>query len=174
MTLLYCQKTDWAYLGSSVKLTFGFVVNAKHCWNAHHVTVKHIFNCTVFGFLCNIILYTCMLWTMQLCSNSLACLHLAMLKCSGYVPSWKRKFASENIFINWPILKCFLRPWASTMLTLYWIPRKRTEPRRFFLAAIEKQLPVGVQNVRAKNFPVNIDVDLYTLRLLILPKLAPK
>ena len=34
---------------------------------------------------------------------------------------------------------------------------------------IEKQLHVGVQNVRAKNFPVNIDVDLYTLGLLILP-----
>ena len=47
---------------------------------------------------------------------------------------------------------------------------KRAEPRRFFLAAIEKQLPVGVRNVRAKNFPVNIDVDLYTLRLLIIPK----
>ena len=47
---------------------------------------------------------------------------------------------------------------------------KRAEPRRFFLAAIAKQLPVGVQNVRAKHFPVNTDVDLYTLRLLILPK----
>ena len=32
---------------------------------------------------------------------------------------------------------------------------KRTKPRRFFLAAIEKQLPVGVRNVRAKHFPVN-------------------
>ena len=56
------------------------------------------------------------------------------------------------------------------MLTLYWIPRKRAEPRQFFLAVIEKQLPMGIQNVRAKNFPVNKDVDLYTLRLLIPPK----
>ena len=55
------------------------------------------------------------------------------------------------------------------MLTLYRIPSKRAEPQRLFLAVVEKQLPVGVRNVRAKNFPVNIDVDLYTLRLLILP-----
>ena len=54
------------------------------------------------------------------------------------------------------------------MLTLYSIPRKSAELWRFFLAVIEKQLHVGVQNVRAKNFPVNTDVDLYTLRLLIL------
>ena len=33
---------------------------------------------------------------------------------------------------------------------------------------------MGVQNVRAKNFPVNIDVDLYTLRLLILPETCSK
>ena len=33
---------------------------------------------------------------------------------------------------------------------------------------------MGVQNVRAKNFPVNIDVDPYTLRLLILPKTSSK
>ena len=29
---------------------------------------------------------------------------------------------------------------------------------------------MGVRNLRAKTFPVNIDVDLYTLGLLILPK----
>ena len=51
---------------------------------------------------------------------------------------------------------------------------KWAEPWRFFLAAIEKQLPLGVQNVRAKNFPVNIDVDICTLRLLILPKSCSK
>ena len=33
---------------------------------------------------------------------------------------------------------------------------------------------MGVRNVRAKNFPVNIDVDLYTLRLLTLPKTCSK
>ena len=60
------------------------------------------------------------------------------------------------------------------MLTLYGIPRKCAEPPQFFLAAIEKQLPVVVRNVRAKYFPVNIDVDLYTLRLLILPKTCSK
>ena len=60
------------------------------------------------------------------------------------------------------------------MLTLYGIPLKRAEPRRFFLAVIEKQLPVGVRNVHAKKFPVNIDVHLYTLRLLILPKTCSK
>ena len=56
----------WVYLGSSVKLTLyplDFAVNAKHCWNAHHVTVKHIFNytigCFVFGLLHHSILYTC-------------------------------------------------------------------------------------------------------------------
>ena len=60
------------------------------------------------------------------------------------------------------------------MLTLYWIPSKLAEPRRLFLAVVEKQLPVGVRNVHAKNFPVNIDVDLCTLRLLILPKTCSK
>ena len=45
------------------------------------------------------------------------------------------------------------------------MPYKHAEPRRFFLAVIGNQLSVGVQNVRAKNFPVNIDVDLYTLSL---------
>ena len=39
---------------------------------------------------------------------------------------------------------------------------------------MEKQLPVGVRNVRANSFPVNIDVDLYILRLLILPKTCSK
>ena len=39
---------------------------------------------------------------------------------------------------------------------------------------IEKELPMAVQYVRAKNFPVNINVDLYTLRLLILPKTFSK
>ena len=29
---------------------------------------------------------------------------------------------------------------------------------------------MGVRNVLAKKFPVNIDVDLYTLKILILPK----
>ena len=38
------------------------------------------------------------------------------------------------------------------MLTLYGIPLKRAEPRRLLLAVIEKQLPVGVRNIRAKNF----------------------
>ena len=33
---------------------------------------------------------------------------------------------------------------------------------------------MGVRNVRANNFPVNIDVDLYILRLLILPKTCSK
>ena len=33
---------------------------------------------------------------------------------------------------------------------------------------------MGVRNVRAKNFPVSIDVDLYTLRLIILPKTCSK
>ena len=33
---------------------------------------------------------------------------------------------------------------------------------------------MGVRNVRTKKFPVNIDVDLYTLRLLILPKTCSK
>ena len=52
------------------------------------------------------------------------------------------------------------------MLTQYWIPRKGTEPLQFFFAAIEKQLAVGVRNLCANNFPVNIDVDLYTLKTL--------
>ena len=43
------------------------------------------------------------------------------------------------------------------MLTLYGILAS-TYPRRFFLAAIEEQLPVGVRNVRAKNSPVLINV----------------
>ena len=60
---------------------------------------------------------------------------------------------------------------ASMMLTLYLIPRKRAEPWWFFLAAIEEQLPVGVQNVHAKNIPVSIDVNLLTLNILILPNL---
>ena len=46
--------------------------------------------------------------------------------------------------------------------------------RRFFLAVIEKQLPVEVRNVHAKNFLVATDVALYTLRLLILPKTCSK
>ena len=33
---------------------------------------------------------------------------------------------------------------------------------------------MGVRNVRAKNFPVNIDVDLYKLRLLILQNTCSK
>ena len=33
---------------------------------------------------------------------------------------------------------------------------------------------MGVRNVRAKKIPVNIDVDLYTLRLLTLPKSCSK
>ena len=60
------------------------------------------------------------------------------------------------------------------MLTLCWIPRKRAEPWQFFLTAIEEQLPVGVRSVLAKNVPVNIDVDLYTLNILILPKTCSK
>ena len=50
------------------------------------------------------------------------------------------------------------------MLTQYWIPRKRAEPRQFFFAAIEEQLAVGVQSICAITFLVNIDVDLYTLK----------
>ena len=38
------------------------------------------------------------------------------------------------------------------MLTLYLIPGKRAEPRRFFLAVIEKQLPVGYEMFVQKAF----------------------
>ena len=38
------------------------------------------------------------------------------------------------------------------VVTLYWIPCKRAEPQRFFLVTIEKQLPVGVRNVRTNTF----------------------
>ena len=37
-----------------------------------------------------------------------------------------------------------------------------------FFVVIEKQLLVGLRNVRVKNYLVNINVNLYTLRLLIL------
>ena len=42
------------------------------------------------------------------------------------------------------------------------------------LCLIEKQLPVQVRNVCAKNFPVNFNADLYTLRLLSLPTTCSK
>ena len=60
------------------------------------------------------------------------------------------------------------------ILTLYGIPRKRAEPRQFFLAAIEKQLSVGVRNVRAKKLSCQPSLDEETLRLFIQQKLSPK
>ena len=40
-------------------------------------------------------------------------------------------------------------------------------PQQFFLAVIEKQLPVWVRNVCAKNFLVNINVDLLDVHTMI-------
>jgi len=54
------------------------------------------------------------------------------------------------------------------------MPRKRSEPWPFFLATIEKQPPVGVLNFHAQNFPVSIEVDLYTLDFQFYQNLAPK
>ena len=44
------------------------------------------------------------------------------------------------------------------MLTLYWMTHKCAEPRRFFLAAIEKQLPAGCEMFVQKP-SCKMDVD---------------
>ena len=76
--------------------THCFVVNAKHCWNAHHVTVKHIFNYTILHgcfylvyILHHIILYMCMGGEYGPCISAViclpVCLHLSITKCSDLV-----------------------------------------------------------------------------------------
>ena len=44
----------------------------------------------------------------------------------------------------------------------------RTQPQQFFLAVIEKQLPVGIRNVHAKHFKLGPKLETVCLALAAL------